>query len=333
MRIMGTGPECALRCRTQNVTMKICPTCRKTYTDDGLNFCLEDGSVLTLAADNLPETVMMNQPRFTDPNTAVVNPAGVQSSFGNQGGYTMQPPKKSSKAWIWVVGILAVLVLACGGGFGAFFIYVASLDTNSNSNGWASPTPRRGNSTPSPTPFSRDQVQTIDLNAWVRDGSEFGNTSFTGGEFYMSSKQKKYYYVVAAPEEYKTESANTSVTLRNVDAADTNLGYGLVFHSDPKPLQKGYAFIIDTKKQRYRVARHEPGKELDVVNWTNSAAVKPGSSENVLEVRDTPNAVELYINGTMVTTIKNLFGYRGGVVGLYAGDAVNVAFKKLEIVK
>ncbi len=311
--------------------MKICPTCRKTYSDDGLNFCLEDGSVLTLAAPgNVPETVMMNQSSFPAPSSGVGGQPGIQSSFGNQANYSVQP-KKGSKTWIWVVGILAVLVLMCGGGFVGVAVFLSNLDTNSNRG--PVPSPTRGGSSPTPSPFPRNDVQSIDLNDWVRPNSEFGNTAFRDGEFFMSSKKKGYYYVVAAPEDYKSESASSSVVLRNVDDANSTLGYGIVFHSDPRPLQKGYAFVIDAKRQRYRVARHEPGKEVDVVNWTNSSAVKPGTAENSLEVRDTPSRVELYINGEMVTTIKNTHGFRGGVVGLYSGDAVNIAFKKLEIAK
>jgi hypothetical protein len=311
--------------------MKICPTCRKTYSDDGLNFCLEDGSILTLAGgDQLPETVMINQARYTDPNTGLGNQPGIQSSYGNQAGHSMQP-KKSSKAWVWVLGILGVMVLLCGGGGAAFLVYVASLDTNRTSGPTPTPTSTRG--TPSPSPFDSKDVQPVDLAEWVKADSTFGNTEFKDGEFFMSSKQKGYYYVVAAPAEYKTELANTSVVLRNVDDANSSLGYGLVFHSDPKPLEKGYAFIIDSKRKKYRVARHAPGKEVDMINWTDSSAINGGTQENTLEVRDTPSRVELYINGEMVTTIKNTHGYKGGVVGLYSGDAVNIGFKKLEIAK
>ncbi len=316
--------------------MKICPTCRKTYSDDGLNFCLDDGSVLTLGGEQLPETVMINQPRFTDPNTAIGNGPGIQSTYGNQAAYSMQPQKKSSKTWIWVLGILGLLVLICGGGFAAFFVYVASLDTANVSPSpkpSASPSGTRSTQSPTPTPFEKSEVQNVDLADWVRKDSAFGNTEFKDGEFFMGSKQKGYYYVVAAPADFKTELANTSVVLRNVDDANSSLGYGLVFHSDPKPLEKGYAFIIDTKRQKYRVARHEPGKEVDVINWTNSSAINEGSEENTLEVRDKPERVELYINGEMVTSIKNTYGRKGGVVGLYSGDAVNIAFKKLEIAK
>ncbi len=312
--------------------MKICPTCRKTYSDDGLNFCLDDGSVLTRTGDQLPETVMINQARFTDPNSALGNGPGIQSSYGNQAAYPMQP-KKSSKAWIWVLGILGVLVLICGGGFAAFFIFVASLDTNRNVASNASPSPSSTRATPSPSPFEKTEVRTIDLSKWVSKKSQYGNTEYTGGEFFMSSKKKGFYYVVAAPAEYGTESASTSVIVRNVNDATSSLGYGLVFHSNPTPLQKGYAFIIDSTQKKYRVVRHEPGKEFNVIDWTDSSAIHEGSQENILEVRDKSERVELYINGEMVTSIKNTYGYKGGVAGLYSGDAVNIGFKKLEIAR
>jgi len=59
--------------------MKICPSCRQTYTDDELNFCLTDGSFLTSVADNEPKTIYMDQPRITN-----------QTNWGQQPGY--QPP-------------------------------------------------------------------------------------------------------------------------------------------------------------------------------------------------------------------------------------------------
>lgn len=59
--------------------MKICPSCRQTYTDDELNFCLTDGSFLTSTAESDPKTVYMNQTRITN-----------QTNWGQQPGY--QPP-------------------------------------------------------------------------------------------------------------------------------------------------------------------------------------------------------------------------------------------------
>lgn len=53
--------------------MKQCPRCNQTYTDDQLNFCLNDGEMLVNASggsrpfDDSPPTVMMNDPRATNP--------------------------------------------------------------------------------------------------------------------------------------------------------------------------------------------------------------------------------------------------------------------------
>ncbi len=54
--------------------MKQCPRCSKTYTDENLNFCLEDGELLVQMApqpgayrDDPPPTVIMNEARVTNP--------------------------------------------------------------------------------------------------------------------------------------------------------------------------------------------------------------------------------------------------------------------------
>ena len=315
--------------------MKICPRCQKTYTDDNLNFCLEDGNVLEPGnpiADL--ETVRINQTRMTQP------PA--QATTGAQWGaaqpYTAQP-KKSSKAWVWVLLILGGVALLCGGGLLGLLAYIGSKPGVANSN----PAGVRANQNTakrSPTPGSdtatasdRDDVTEIDLEIFVREFSLYGTTAINGGELIMASKKKGFYYVLVAPEEYQTEKADTRVTLRNIDDASGSLGYGLIFHSNPIPLQQGYAFLIDTKKKKYRVVNHSPSKESPVITWTNATAIRGGSEENTLEVRDLDDKIDLYINGTMVNSIRNVYGYPKGVAGLYAGDGVKVAFKDLEIRK
>jgi len=63
---------------------KRCPSCGQTYTDDAINFCLNDGELLSYLADDAPETilskdrpptmfaddspptVLLNKPRVTD---------------------------------------------------------------------------------------------------------------------------------------------------------------------------------------------------------------------------------------------------------------------------
>src|SRR5690242_9733925 len=99
--------------------MKVCPRCQKTYTDDNLNFCLEDGSVLnSVNAAPPPPTNPMSAPPPTQQQGGFQQPQPAQQQNWNvqpQQPYSMQPRKKSSKSWIWVLLILGVLVLLCGG--------------------------------------------------------------------------------------------------------------------------------------------------------------------------------------------------------------------------
>ncbi|MBE7516581.1 MAG: hypothetical protein HS105_08255 [Chloracidobacterium sp.] len=321
--------------------MKVCPKCQKTYTDPNLNFCLDDGSVLTQAAgEQMPETVLLNQPRITNQPQMPVASQAAWNTAPPQPSYSMQP-KKSSKTWLWVLLILGALVVMCGGGgiVGLFYLgsqveqEEANKNANSKSNsGGLLPGNKNSNTSANSTNTStRNDVENLDLSEWVRPNSQFGTTEFRNGELIMGSKQKGYYYVLAATAEYTTENADTRVTLRNMDNADSRLGYGLVFHSNPTPLQQGYAFLINTKNQKYEVVHHIPGDEKPVVSWTKSDAIKSGADENTLEVRDGPDKIELYINGEMVNSIKNVYGYKGGVVGLYSGDGVKIAFKDLQI--
>ncbi len=45
--------------------MKRCPRCGQTYTDAAINFCLNDGELLSYLADDEPQTLFQNTP----PNT------------------------------------------------------------------------------------------------------------------------------------------------------------------------------------------------------------------------------------------------------------------------
>ena len=113
--------------------MKICPQCQKTYEDDTLNFCLDDGTVLTQAQsvnNEPPATVMMGQPEQTTPN----QPFGTQNNaFDNSPKY--QPSKSSggSKSWIWAIAALAGVIILCGGGFiGLAFLGALVDDSGQN---------------------------------------------------------------------------------------------------------------------------------------------------------------------------------------------------------
>lgn len=90
--------------------MKICSQCRKTYDDDNLNFCLEDGGALAFT-DQAAPTVMMPPARETAAPPRWQAPAPQAQS------------PKSSKTWLWVLLILGLLLVLCGGGgIGGFLL-------------------------------------------------------------------------------------------------------------------------------------------------------------------------------------------------------------------
>ena len=320
-----------------SLTMKICPNCRRTYDDDGLNFCLDDGSVLTFASPDAGPTVVMDYPRAT----SSAPPAGTTSwDTRNQPANSIQPKKKSSKTWVWVFAILAILVLVCGGGLVGIFLYVASLaDTNANiTRATTNSTNAKTNTgTRSPSPNSPSNgtgdAHAVDLSDWVKEPTTALETEWENDEFFMTSKQKGYYYVLVAKDAEFSGSGVSRVTVRNPDDRSAELGYGLVFNSDTTPLESDYALLIDTSKKKFRVARHQHEDETTITAWTSSNSIKDHGEANILESRNKGDKIELYINDVLVTSITNKQGPKKGVPGLYVGDGARIGFKKLEVVK
>jgi hypothetical protein len=119
--------------------MKVCPNCNQTYTDESLNFCLNDGSTLThLKTDEPPPTILMNSARTTSPNYAD-QPTNFtnQPNFGNAplSDWQNQSVSPNQPSYIapqmmatqgqnqtlptisLVLGVLSLLLICCYGGF------------------------------------------------------------------------------------------------------------------------------------------------------------------------------------------------------------------------
>lgn len=155
--------------------MKQCPSCSRTYSDDTLKFCLDDGATLLGRSDPV-ETLRVDAPRQTDwPN---VPPAALA--------YQAAAPRSH---WpIYILGALVVVGLALGViGVGIFGYLRMSAASNSNtepqsvqkSDSWGTPLPSA-----SPTPRSsatlvgtwrakvKENGQATEINvAFAEDGS------------------------------------------------------------------------------------------------------------------------------------------------------------------
>lgn len=126
--------------------MKRCPRCYKTYTDNDLNFCLDDGELLldigddTIQSsfgnqspprfgDDAPPTIILDTPRIT--NQTTWRPSEPISPWQSQAPNTQNPPY-GSPAFVQsrdqtlstvslALGIFGIMSMCCFGGipFGA----------------------------------------------------------------------------------------------------------------------------------------------------------------------------------------------------------------------
>lgn len=124
--------------------MKFCPTCRKSFNDEHLSFCVDDGTPLVASPAPEDEATVVrpaaeNQGRAaSSAGSAAAPPASVPpGSFG----------QSQRRTWPWIVGILAIVfVVFAGLGIAAAVLIprvmrAANSNTNINAN-----VERRGNS-------------------------------------------------------------------------------------------------------------------------------------------------------------------------------------------
>lgn len=105
--------------------MKQCPTCSRTFTDESLSYCLDDGSLLSAAHDPDVTLVRTEAPISMPPRTDFVHPP-LQTS-------------RPSHRWILYPAILLLTLLV--GASAGWFIYEFQKRTFSTSLGRPSDTP------------------------------------------------------------------------------------------------------------------------------------------------------------------------------------------------
>lgn len=135
--------------------MKICPQCQTTYTDDSLQFCLQDGNPLNFVSSttqnptetwNEPETVIKgerNQMRFNlqEPQTQQ------QQSYPTNPTTNVQPPPpKKSKAGIFIfLALFGLVALVVVGAVGAFIFFKPTTPVVQNTTPNSNTTPNVAN--------------------------------------------------------------------------------------------------------------------------------------------------------------------------------------------
>ena len=122
--------------------MKRCPTCKRIFTDPNLSFCTDDGTPLVKVVDESAEETLL-YPSGSDAGAAGGPSAAgdlAQPPYQPPGSYQPPAPPAKRKVWPWVVGILAVLLIAIAGLGIAAAVFVprmlraAANENSSNAN-------------------------------------------------------------------------------------------------------------------------------------------------------------------------------------------------------
>lgn len=302
--------------------MKICPACGKQYSDESLNFCLDDGSALNFSGSGHnppPQTVFVAPPSPTNPPGSF----GTQPNF-NQGLRipAVSQNRKSAKSGVWVFAILGLLVFICGGGVIGFFIW-AGMQDGGRTNDYNVSNPKTD---------PKKNVKTFNMNLWKQETNEYAKSEYKNGEFILETLKESYYYVFVTLADFKTQNATARLTVKNINSKQTNYGYGILFHSSTTPLVTGYAFLIDSEKQSFRVAKHLFKTESEIQDWKYFAAIKKGSAPNVLEVRDEGDTIKFFINNQLATSVEDELDDDNGISGIYGSNAP-IAYTNLELQK
>jgi hypothetical protein len=335
--------------------MKRCPQCNRTYADDALSFCLDDGSPLLSTSGPPPSdpsaTVQYPSARDTSPPpTMAFLPAQAAPPPPPPPAWSPMPPPAPQKrsVWPWLLGIGAVLVFM-GIGVVILIFAVASMTNanNSNSNNSNSRVANRNTNKNTNSENGNENTNTrstlssftddFSKQTWGTGPSQYGNIWYQDEEYHMHAT-KGGFIVMYAPDnkkEYNDENATVRVGLRSIDGNPPVTGYGLVVHGEKKDGKlEDYGFLIYSgDNPKYKIVVHKGGAETKVVDWTPTSTIRTGTSPNQIEVRIRDRKLDFYINGQFVTSITDAEGYLRGRVGLYTSDAGEVAFDDLEISK
>jgi hypothetical protein len=147
--------------------MKICSQCQTTYTDDSLQFCLQDGTPL----NSVTSTSQMPTANWNEEQTVVrgeqmrIDLPSRQTERQNysttpQTSYDAEPPRKS-KTWLFVLLGLFFLVIIGGLGAAGLFFYFGPKQTTIVQNN----TNKVSNSNPTNTNVSGNSNANANANA------------------------------------------------------------------------------------------------------------------------------------------------------------------------
>lgn len=172
-------------------------------------------------------------------------------------------------------------------------------------------------------------------SGWYVGDSEEWAAGYLAGEYQILLKKPLFGVMVTAgfslPSGYRIEA--------DARLASSNAGtYGLVFGTYwSGGTYEGYQFIVNPTDRTYTLQKRSMGGSWTaLIDWTDSAAIQPGTASNHLRVDRIGDAIQLYVNGTLVATFADgsfTGPGRGGGLRTHSGETppVDIRFDNLVV--
>lgn len=290
--------------------MKRCPTCQRRYTDDTLNFCLEDGTKLEPAtASALNETLVLdpNEPPPTEilpnppiaptlrahqpPTTVRQEARATRNEFQDVAAPTTQQRNTTSVVALTVVATILLLAL---GGLGAWLL----LRDNSSSSG-------NLNATNTGTDSGR--------GGNTNTGVIVSNTPSTNGNMNTQPSPSPRFSPTPTPTPQPTPTPGDTSAARTEVASALNGWRQTMINPDVDAHMSYYAPVLHT----YYNARNAD------VSRVRSNVARAFSSYSTFDVRITNLQIEVDPSGqSAIATFDKTFEFRNGEKR-YAGSGLN----------
>ena len=330
--------------------MKQCPACNRSYNDDGLSFCLEDGTPLVHAgADSSFDpsaTLAFTPARETNPPPVNLYPPGQTPASPPAPPWSPAPPAytptpqaaRKTSATPWIIGaVAAVVVLGIGIVVLLSIIGSQSKESNKNANaGVVNASSSNSTKTANTTIATSSTTLRDDFSTenWPTGESAYGSY-YQDGQYHMKAKPELYVFMFPRMTgNYTSKDATVKVTVRSVSGTSPEYGYGLIMHGkvNSKGSLEGYGFFIYTgATPGYQIVKFTGGEPDALVKWTNSSVIRTGTSPNQIEVRAQGSQLNMYVNGQLLKGVTDTSNITDGFVGLYTSETPEVAFDDLEI--
>jgi hypothetical protein len=163
-----------------------------------------------------------------------------------------------------------------------------------------------------------------------------GTAWFADGTYRLAARQPGHFVAVSAPIAEPLRDAVVMGRFRKIGGPPGG-GYGLIARvQEPRPRggtdQSGRFYVFEVgDRGEVGVWRREGERWVDLVPWTRSEAVRPGSGVNELTARAIRQHLTFLVNGVLVADLEDPVLSQGAVGVFVGGDLNEVVLERFAV--